>query len=169
MKRILLPVDGSANALNAARYLVREFFGNPDVEVHLLNVRAPLSSYVTRYVSQETIDSWHRDEAEKALKPCRELFDKHGLPFSRHVEKGRRAEAIVAAAKRLRCERIVMTTSRKNSLTRLFEPSVTDQVLELTQLPVEVIVGNDISPMERYVIPAGLGTGIAALVMLALD
>ena len=81
MKRILLPVDGSANALNAARYLVREFFGNPEVEVHLLNVRAPLSSYVTRYVSQETIDSWHRDEAEKALKPCRDLFDKHGLPM----------------------------------------------------------------------------------------
>ena len=62
-----------------------------------------------------------------------------------------------------------MTTARKNPLTRLCEPSVTDQVLELTQLPVEVIVGNDISPMERYVIPAGLGTGIAALVMLALD
>lgn len=169
MRKILLPVDDSPSTLAAARHVVREFFAQPDMEIHLLNVRAPFSSYITRFVDRKTIDGWHRDEAEKALKPCRELFDRHGLPYSQHVEKGQRAETIVAAAKRLRCERIIMSTSRKNPLTRLFEPSITDQVLELTRLPVEVIVGNDISPMERYVIPAGLGTGIAALLMLTLD
>ena len=169
MRKILFPVDDSPSALVAARHIVREFFVQPDMEIHLLNVRAPFSSYVTRFVDRKTIDSWHRDQAENALKPCRALFEKHGLPYSLHVEKGQRAETIVAAARRLRCERIIMATSRKNPLTRLFEPSITDQVLELTTLPVEVIVGNDISPMERYVIPAGLGTGIAALLMFTLD
>ena len=169
MKKILLPVDASPASLNAARHVVREFFANHDMEIHLLNVRVPFSSYVTRFVDRKTIDGWHREEAEKALAPCRALFDSHGLPYAQHVEKGARAETIVAAAKRLRCERIVMSTSRKNPLTRMFEPSVTDQVLGLTTLPVEIIVGNEISPMERYVIPAGLGTGIAALLMLAID
>ena len=169
MKRVLLPVDGTASSLNAARYLVREYFSDPDVEVHLLNVRAPLSAYVMRFVGRDSVDGWHRDEAEKALGPCRKLFDNHRLPYVQHVERGLPAEAIVRFANQLRCERIVMSTSRKNPITRLFEPSVTDQVLEKTRVPVEIIVSEHVSLMERFVIPAGFGTALAALLMLAQD
>jgi len=55
-------------------------------------------------------------------------------------------------------------TARKNSLTRLVESSVTDRVLELTPVPVEVIAGDSMSPWERYGIPAA----IAAALGLAL-
>lgn len=169
MRRILFPVDSTPDSLCAARHLTREFFSNSNMEIHLLNVRPPLSNNVARFVSKENRDSWHREEAEKALKPCRELFDQHGIPYSQHVTKGARAEEIVAAAKRLRCNLIVMSTTRRNPLTRLFGASVTDQVLELTKIPVEILVSKDISKVERYVIPAGVGTGIAALLMLVLD
>ena len=36
-----------------------------------------------------------------------------------------------------------MGTARKNSLTRMFESSVTNRVLELTTVPVEVIAGDN--------------------------
>jgi len=57
-----------------------------------------------------------------------------------------------------------MGTARKNSLTRWVEGSVTNRVLQLTSVPVELIAGNEVSQLERYGIPAA----IAALIALVL-
>ena len=73
------------------------------------------------------------------------------------------------AARRLHCDQIVMSTARKNSLTRLVENSVTNKVLELTDVPVEVIAGDAVSKLERYGIPAGIGTALALLFLAAAD
>jgi nucleotide-binding universal stress UspA family protein len=81
-----------------------------------------------------------------------------------HIEIGDRAESITAAARRLRCDLIVMSAARKNSLTRLMQNSTTNRVLELTSVPVEVIAGDAVSRWERYGIPAGVGALIALLV-----
>ena len=62
-----------------------------------------------------------------------------------------------------------MSTARKNSLTRMLEDSVTNRVLELTSVPVEVIAGENISRLERYGLPAVIGAALAALVLAALD
>jgi len=86
-----------------------------------------------------------------------------------HFALGRRAEVIVETAKRLRCHHIVMSTARKNSLTRMLEDSVTNRVLELTPVPVEVIAGEHVSKLERYGVPVGVGAALAALVIAALD
>jgi nucleotide-binding universal stress UspA family protein len=85
-----------------------------------------------------------------------------------HAEAGERAKTITDAARRLRCDHIVMSTARKNSLTRLIEDSVTNRVLELTSVPVEVIAGDAVSKWERYGIPAGIGAALA-LVFAAMD
>lgn len=86
-----------------------------------------------------------------------------------HTEIGHKAEVIADTAKRLHCDHIVIGTARQNSLTRMVESSVTNRVLELTTVPVEVIVGDSISKLERFGIPAGIGTGLAALLLLAAD
>lgn len=169
MQKILVPVDGSPNSLYAVRHLINEFMKHSDMEIHLLNVQPPFSQYVARFISKKNRDAWHHDEAEKALKPCRELLERHGVPFATHIEKGAKAEVIVAAAKRLRCDLIAMSTARKSSLTRMLEASVTNRVLELTSVPVEVIAGSEVSRLERFGIPAGIGAGIAALLVLAID
>lgn len=169
MQRILVPVDGSPNSLYAVRHAVREFFNNSAVEIHLINVQQPFSRNVARFVSKKSIDHWHREEAEAALNPCRQLLEQYGVPYCAHRAKGAKAEAIVAAAKRLRCDLILMSTARKNSLTRMLEASVTNRVLELTPVPVEVIAGGAVSKLELYGLPTGIGAGIAALLILALD
>ena len=61
-----------------------------------------------------------------------------------------------------------MSTARKNSLTRMLEASVTNRVLELTTVPVELIAGDAVSNLERYGIPAGIGAA-AALLLVAAD
>jgi len=169
MLKILIPVDGSRNCEFAVRHVIKEFMNNTAMEIHLLNVQAPFSSYITRFVSRKNVQEYHHDEADKALRPVRLLLDSFGIPFAVHIEVGDRAECITATAHRLRCDHIVMSAARKNSLTRLVENSTTNRVLELTSVPVEVIAGDAVSPWERYGIPAGLGTLLALLLAAAAD
>jgi nucleotide-binding universal stress UspA family protein len=166
MQRILVPV-GSRNAGHALRQVIKESLADPSLEMHLLNVQAPFSRHISQFVSRKARDAFHREQAEKVLVPARELLARHGVPFAAHVRLGETAKMIVDEARRLRCERIVMATARKNSITRMLEDSVTNRVLERTGVPVEVIAGDEISPLERWGLPAGLGAAIALLIATA--
>jgi Ca2+-transporting ATPase len=169
MLKVLIPVDDSRNCLFAVRHVIKQFMNNTAMETHLLNVQLPFSSYIARFVSRKVLHDYHHDEAEKVLRPIRQMLDGFGIPYSVHIEVGDRAQTIVGTARRLRCDQIVMSTARKNSLTRLVENSVTNKVLELTSIPVEVIAGDAVSRWERYGIPAGLGALLALLLAAAAD
>jgi Ca2+-transporting ATPase len=168
MLKLLIPVDGSRNSQFAVQHVIKQFMNNSAMEIHLLNVQSPFSRDVARFVSRKSLHDYHRDQADKALGTARQMLDGYGIPYSVHSEVGDRAKAIADAARRLHCDQIVMSTARKNSLTRLIENSVTNKVLELTTVPVEVIAGNAVSGLERYGVPAALGTA-AALLMFAAD
>lgn len=159
--KILIPVDPSENCHAAVRHVVKRFMNDPSIEVHLLNVQPPLGWYVSRFLRRRTVREFYRSEAEKALGPCRRILDGFGVPHAVHMEQGALAERIVQQAKRLRCDEIVMATARKNSLTRLVENSVTNRVLELTTVPVEVIAGGTVSRWEQYGIPAAIAALLA--------
>ncbi|MGQ0544614.1 MAG: HAD-IC family P-type ATPase, partial [Betaproteobacteria bacterium] len=169
MLKVLLSVHGSRNCELAARHVVKQFMNNTAMEIHLLNVQPPFSSYIARFVSRKARHDFHHDEADKALKPIRQILDGFGVPYAAHVEVGERAECITAAARRLHCDQIVIGAARKNSLTRLVENSVTNRLIELTPVPVEIIAGDAVSRWERYGIPASLGTLLALLLAAAAD
>jgi YjbE family integral membrane protein len=164
MIKVLVPVDGSENSVKAVQQVVNRFVENYKMEVHLLHVRTPLNQHTSRFVSKRNRTSWHRDEAEKALAPARAMLDKFSVPYAAHVELGDRAATIDRVAQRLKVDRIVMGTARKNSLTRLIEDSVTNKVLELTQVPVEVVAGSSISMIEKIGVPATVGAALALLI-----
>ena len=163
MMKILVPIDGSASSLYAARHVVKAYRRNPAQEIHLLCVQRRFSRHISQFLNRKDLESFYCEEGERKLSVVRQLFDDRDVPYVAHVEIGHKAETIVAMAKRLDCDRIVMGTARKNSLTRMIEASVTNQVLELTPVPVEVIAGDSISKLERYGIPAGIGAGLALL------
>jgi YjbE family integral membrane protein len=165
MSKVLIPVDGSSNSTKAVRHVVTQFMNNHRLEVHLLNVRTPLSQHIARFLSRGTRMQFHRDEAEKALVPAREMLSRFGVPYAEHVELGDKAETITRVAQELDAAQIVMGTARKNSFTRLVEDSVTNRVLELTSVPVEVVAGEGVSTLERFGVPAGIAAVIALLVV----
>jgi Ca2+-transporting ATPase len=167
MLKVLIPVDGSRNCQFAVKHVIKEFMNNTAMEVHLLNVQPPFSRDIARFVSRKSLHDYHRDEAEKVLGPIKQMLDGFGIPYSVHAEVGERAKTITDTARRLRCDHIVMSTARKNSLTRLVENSVTNKVLELTSVPVEVIAGDAVSKWERYGIPAGVGAALALMLAAA--
>ncbi len=169
MLKILVPVDASRNALHAVRHVIAEFRKNPGFEVHLLNVQTPFSKHVARFSARQDRDAYHKEQGEAVLAPLRTMLEEARVPFAEHIRVGGRAETIADEAKRLSVDHIVLATARKNSLTRMVEASVTNKVLDLTTVPVEVVVGDSVSKLERYGIPVGIGAGLGALVLLAAD
>lgn len=165
--RVLLPVDASANSLQAVERVIGRHAAGAALEVHLLHVRVPFSQHIARFVSRRDHQNYHRQEAERALAPARDLLNRAGVPHTDHVEFGNKAETIRMVAERLGANQIVMGTARKNSLTRILEDSVTSRVLEIVEMPVEIVVGRAVSRIDTIGLPAGLGA--AAVVLLAFS
>ena len=166
MLKILVPVDGSANALRAVRQAIGEYQRHHELEVHLLNVQTPLSRHIARFVSQRDRKAWHEEQATARMASAEGLLQKAGVPHHLHWTVGNRAAEICATAARLGVHHIVMGTARKNSITRMLEDSVTNKVLENTPVPVEVIVGDAVSKWEKWGLPVG-GLGLGGLLLLA--
>jgi len=167
--RLLLPVDASANSLQAVEHVIARHAAGAQLEVHLLHVRVPFSQYIARFVSRHDHEAYHRQEAERALAPARDMLNRAGIPHTDHVEFGDKAETIREVANRLQVSQIVMGTARKNSLTRMIEDSVTNRVLEVVEVPVEIVVGRAVSRIETIGLPAGLSAAAVLLLTLSLQ
>ena len=168
MLKVLIPVDGSANALGAVRHVVAEYRRQHELELHLLNVQPPLSRHVARFIARSDREAWHQDQARAALAGAGSVLTDAGVPFQTHWCLGRRAEEICRQAVELGAHHIVIGTARKNSITRMLEDSVTNRLLEITPVPVEVVAGAAVSRWERWGLPAAV-LGAGGLVLAAMD
>lgn len=166
--RVLIPVDGSEYSLQAVKHVVNHAAVTPGLDVHLLHVRTPLSKHVAWFVNRDNRESWHRDMAARAMRSARELLDQSRIAYTVHVDVGPRAEVIAREAERLKVDRIVIGTARKNSLTRMVEDSVSSKVLDSASVPVEIVAGKTTSLIERVGVPAGIAAALAVIVTSAL-
>jgi len=169
MKVVLVPVSDLPNSHHAVRRAVEESIANPGLRVHLLNVRRPLSSRVSRFVRRSLREDYHRERADLALAPARAILQRHKVPFQVHVHVGDVATLITREAKALGCDYILMSTARKGSITRILEDSTTERVLSLTTVPVELVVGDAVSPWERYGVPAAIAAALLGIAALLVD
>jgi nucleotide-binding universal stress UspA family protein len=141
MLRVLLPVDGSDNALRAVRHVAsRESICREPAEIHLLNVQPAVASGVVRmFLSQGELQGYYREEGEKALASAREELAKAGVAFSAEVRVGDLAETIVRCARDQRCGLIAMGTRGMGSVANLLLGSVATKVISLAEVPVLLI------------------------------
>jgi len=146
-----------------------EFRRNPELTIHLLNVRRPLSGRVVRLVRRSLRQDYSREKGAIALEPARAWLDRRKIPYHAHVLVGDAAEVIAEEAKRLRCDRIVMSTARKGSLTRFLELATTERVLERTDVPVELVVGDSLPAFERYGRLAAIAVAVGAIVTMIAE
>lgn len=163
MATLLLPCDGSSNALLAVRHAI-DGFSRGDMEIiHLLNVQPPFSAYVARHVDRALLADFHRERSDEALAGARQLLDAAGVPYVVHSAVGDKVHCICESASRLHCDRVLIAAPRRSALVCAIEHSLTNQLLERCPVPVEVIGGAPAGLVERVGIPAGVGAGMALL------
>jgi len=169
MNKILIPVDGSINSEMAVKHAVRTYAQDANAHFYLCNVQLSLHKHISKFLSKKTINEWHAERAALAAASASSYLTAQGLKFSFNYVTGDKGTAIRDEAARLGVDRIVVGTSKKNSLSRLFENSTTARLLEICDIPVEVVTGKTLPVIERWGIPA-LGAGAAtALMAVVID
>lgn len=138
---ILLPVDGSENALHAVHKIIamKDLYREP-LSVHLLNVQSQVvSGAVKMFIGQQQINDYYRDEGNKALATARALLDKAGIGYQHHIGVGEIAATIVGYVKDKNCAQIVMGSRGSGGLAHVLLGSTATRVVQLADVPVLLV------------------------------
>lgn len=137
--RILVPTDDSPSALRAADHVINLARRGLAIEVHLLTVQAPLRGTATLLIGKAAREDYHREEGMKVLAGARERLEKAGLPVHLHVGVGDPGETVLAFARRLNCQQIVMGTRGLGGFTGMVIGSVANHVISEGEFPVTLV------------------------------
>lgn len=139
--KILIPVDGSANAQRAVEHVIKDIAALKETpQLLVLNVQWNVATgNVKLFISQQTINDYYREQGMAALQSAREALDAAGLPYQYHISIGTPAEAIVQYAKEQGADRIVMGRQGQGGLQSLLLGSVVNKVLHLAECPVLLV------------------------------
>jgi nucleotide-binding universal stress UspA family protein len=99
------------------------------LELHLLNVQPPLHGDVTAFVSKGNVRDFHLEEGEKALKRACEMLMEEDVPFTKHVYVGQAARVIAELAREMRCDKVIMGTHGRGTITQLLMGSVSHEAI----------------------------------------
>ena len=143
-KHILIPTDGSDISNTAARRGVQlakvlgsevtGFFAAPPPTPLVYEGIVPVA-YTTQERHAELIDK----TAAKYLKVIEKACEKAGVPFKGvHVTNEFAADAIVAAAKKYKCDLIHMASHGRRGISAMLLGSETQKVLTHSKIPVLV-------------------------------
>lgn len=143
---ILVPTDGSSLSLAAARTAV-ELAGIHKSRITAIHVMAPYvlpaapdgMMYYPESFSPEEYRKAATKEAEKALGKVKALAEAAKVPFEETaVTHGEPWQAIVEAAKKGKCDVVVMASHGRRGIAGLLIGSETTKVLTHSKIPVLV-------------------------------
>lgn len=167
MNTVLIPVDASSNTMMALKHAVNTYGRDSQTKFHICNVQPRLNRHIGKFLSKQNVDEWQEERAKSAAKSASDFLEKAGVNFAFSYASGDKGEALRDEAVRLGCSRIVIGSAKKNTLSRLFENSTTAKLLEISDIPVEVVTNKTLPLWERWGIPA-LGAGAATALMAAV-
>ncbi|HTN65128.1 MAG TPA: universal stress protein [Burkholderiaceae bacterium] len=143
--KILLPVDGSDYTIKAVNFLITHFEWFKDgPDLYLLNVQLPIppgiAGHAGSLLGKVVIDSYYKEEAEKALAPATDLLHGYSIPFTSTYKVGDIAKEICAYVAENGIDMIVMGSHGQGALKNLLMGSVTTKVLATaTEVPVLIV------------------------------
>jgi nucleotide-binding universal stress UspA family protein len=139
MRTILIPCDGSDNALRAVRYAVSLAKQLSDVQLELLNVQDPLPQKVHGTLSEKEIALWRAGEAELTLQPARQILDAEKIQYRVRSRVGSPANEIARHVQETQCDAIIMGTRGLGAVANLMIGSVATKVIHMVEVPVTLI------------------------------
>lgn len=139
--KILLPVDGSEDALAAVRHALRWAGGGPGTTFVLANVQEPASLYeVVVAHDAERIASLKRDAGADLMRAAEVLLDEAGAAYESEVAAGVPEHRIVELAETYACDAIFLGAQGQGASPESRGlGSVAMAVLEASPVPVTVV------------------------------
>lgn len=143
--KILLPVDGSALALEAVRFAIRMVLAGLRADAVLANVQEPAHLYELLVAHDpDLIDRASADAGLHALVEARALLDAAGVAYEVEVAKGDPAHTIIDMTERFGCDLIVMGARGASALRSAMMGSVSNEVLHASAVPVMIVKPDEV-------------------------
>lgn len=138
--KILLAADGSSYTKKALAFLcTHEALAGEDGHVVVVNVQMAMPPRVKALVGAAAVNDYHREEAEKVLRPIEKFLQRHALSYTTKWMVGAPGLEIVKAAKKEKAHMIVMGTHGHGILGRALLGSVAQNVLTQSEVPVLLV------------------------------
>jgi nucleotide-binding universal stress UspA family protein len=138
--KILVPVDGSAQALDAVRHALRLREEGLNTAFVLATVQEP--TYLYERVLAPGADVLERISGavgSRALAAAEALFDAAGVVYEREIGSGEPAPALIEMAQRHGCDAIILGARGLGALRSALMGSVSQGVLHASTLPVTIV------------------------------
>jgi nucleotide-binding universal stress UspA family protein len=138
--KVLLAVDGSGHTKKMLAYLTthEDLLGSgPDFLV--LNVQPQVPARAARAVGREIVQGFYRSNAEAVLSPVSKFLERHNASYKTKFVVGHAAEEIIAAAKNMKADIIVMGSHGHGSFGSFLLGSVAQKVLSISDVPVLIV------------------------------
>jgi nucleotide-binding universal stress UspA family protein len=140
--KILLPIDGSAVALEAVRCVIRMAADGLNTSVVLANVQEPASLYELMVAHDpQVIEQVSAAAGAHTLEAAQALLDAAGLSYESEVASGDPAHTLVDILENYGCDMVVMGASGTSALRSAFLGSVSNEVLHAAGVPVMIVKG----------------------------
>ena len=142
--KILVPVDGSAHALDAVRHALRLRQEGLNATFVLATVQEP--TYLYEMVLAPDADVLERVSGavgSRALAGAEALLDAAGVAFEREIGSGETVPALIEMAERHGCDAIIVGARGLGALRSALMVSVSQGILQASRLPVTVVKHSD--------------------------
>jgi nucleotide-binding universal stress UspA family protein len=138
-KKILVPTDDSEHAKRAAKH-AKWIALSSEAEILVLNVfeTSSLSPIRSRELKRDMKKLW-TNEAKENLKGVLKIFNGSDLNVKSKIKEGRPVEAILQTIDDEDIDLVVMGSSGKNAIDRLFIGSVAENVVRSANTAVLVV------------------------------
>ncbi|MBX9713766.1 MAG: universal stress protein [Pseudomonadaceae bacterium] len=143
MQTVLIAGDGSAHADRAVAYLIGQIqqggLLSDACAVHLLNVQPHLPSRISQGMSAEDLHAYYQGHSNDALMAAVAQLQQAGIGFTAHSRVGAPGASIVACAKELDCQSIIIGSHGAGLTLGSLLGSVASEVVRLSEVPVTLV------------------------------
>jgi nucleotide-binding universal stress UspA family protein len=141
MRRLLVPVDMSDNAMRALRHAIELARQHGPIDLVIVHAHDPPEIYgeASLYLSDERARELQKQHSEDILRPAIEMAKTAGVSFTSEILIGNVPQEIVRCAMEKGCDGIVMGTRGKGALGSLLMGSIAQKVVHLAEVPVTLV------------------------------
>jgi nucleotide-binding universal stress UspA family protein len=148
--KILLPVDGSDESLDAVRHALHLIREGLQASLVLANVQEPASLYeLLRAHDAEVIESVSHGAGVHSLEAASAMCTAAGVDFEAEIATGEPAHTLHDIAERLGCDMVVMGARGKGGTRGTRLGSTAHAMLHDAALPVTIVRHAELPPLEE--------------------